>query len=250
MISKVLTVGTAFLFLLLSDFAPAAPNILGKWEHLADYAGVGINGGPRVGNYRHLPVNRAARSRAETWSPGNQLQPERQCFPHSAVWVPFGPTPMHIYEEGDNRIMIRMTYNEVLRTIWMDGRAHPSKHALHTWNGFSTGEWIGETLRVTTTHTKEGFLRRNGVPNSDKAIVTEYLSLIEGFLVDVVVVTDPVYLTQPLIRTQEYSRLRDDVEVEPYTCESKWPLELGEPHHFTRHYLPGTNPFLQPNLAR
>jgi hypothetical protein len=99
---------------------------------------------------------------------------------------------MEIYEEGGDRIMIRMQSNEVLRTIWMDGRAHPPEHALHTWNGFSTGEWIGDTLNITTTHIKEGFLRRNGVPNSDKAVVTEYVTLVEDFLVDVVVVRDPV----------------------------------------------------------
>ena len=232
------------MLLLLSNLAPAAPNILGKWDHLGDYGGVGINGGPRVGNYTHLPLTREARVRAESWNPANQLQPQRQCFPHSAVWVPFGPTPMHIYEEGGNRIMIRMQSNEVLRTIWMDGRAHPSEHALHTWNGFSTGEWIGDTLKITTTHIKEGFLRRNGVPNSDKAVVTEYVTLVEDFLVDVVVVRDPVYLRRPLVRTQEHRRLPDEVEIEPYQCESKWPLELGEPHHFTRHYLPGQNPFL------
>ena len=240
--------GAAFLLLLFTNPASAAPDILGKWQHLGDYAGVGINGGPTVGNYLNLPLTKAARARAESWDPSNQLQPQRQCFPHSAVWVPFGPTPLHSYEEGGNRIMIHMQSNEVLRTIWMDGRAHPSKHALHTWTGFSTGEWIGETLKITTTHIKEGFLRRNGVPNSEQAVVTEYLTLVEDFLIDVVVVRDPVYLTQPLVRTQEYRRLPDDVELEPYTCEAIWPLELGEPHHFTRHYLPGENPFLQPNL--
>ena len=229
--------GTAFMFLLLSNFAPAAPNILGKWEHLGDY------GPMRIGDYTHLPLTRDARARAESWNPANQLQPERQCFPHSAVWVPFGPTPMHIYEE-DNRIMIRMQSNEVLRTIWMDGRAHPSDHALHTWNGFSTGEWIGDTLKITTTHIKEGLFRFNGVPNSEKALVTEYVTPVEDFLVDVIVVRDPVYLAQPLMRTQDYGRLPDALEFEPYQCESKWPLELGEPHHFTRHYLPGQNPFL------
>ena len=37
-------------------------------------------------------------------------------------------------------------------TIWMDGRPHPQENALHTWSGFSTGQWDGDTLVVTTTH--------------------------------------------------------------------------------------------------
>ena len=37
------------------------------------------------------------------------------------------------------------------RTIYMDGRPHPSEYAPHTWQGFSTGEWEGDMLKVTTT---------------------------------------------------------------------------------------------------
>ena len=36
------------------------------------------------------------------------------------------------------------------RTIYMDGRPHPSENAPHTWQGFSTGEWEGDMLKVTT----------------------------------------------------------------------------------------------------
>ena len=44
---------------------------------------------------------------------------------------------------------INMQEQEV--TIWMDGRPHPPANALHTWSGFSTGEWDGDELVVTTT---------------------------------------------------------------------------------------------------
>ena len=47
-------------------------------------------------------------------------------------------------------------------TIWMDGRPHPPQNALHTWSGFSTGEWDGDVLVVTTTHLKEAYIRRIG----------------------------------------------------------------------------------------
>ena len=44
----------------------------------------------------------------------------------------------------------------------MDGRPHPPDNALHTWSGFSTGEWDGDVLVVTTTHLKEAYMRRSG----------------------------------------------------------------------------------------
>ena len=39
---------------------------------------------------------------------------------------------------------------------------HPPANALHTWSGFSTGEWEGDVLVVTTTHVKEAYVRRTG----------------------------------------------------------------------------------------
>src|SRR5207249_12132449 len=56
-------------------------------------------------------------------------------------------------------------------TIWMDGRPHPPANALHTWSGFSTGEWDGDDLVVTTTHLKETYIRRSGLMHSDQATV-------------------------------------------------------------------------------
>ena len=55
----------------------------------------------------------------------------------------------------------------------MDGRPHPSAYAEHTWMGFSTGRWEGDTLVVTTTHIKQMWHRRNGLPQSDRVTLTE-----------------------------------------------------------------------------
>ena len=56
-------------------------------------------------------------------------------------------------------------------TIWMDGRPHPPANALHTWSGFTTGEWEGDVLVTTTTHLKETYIRRSGLMRSDRSIV-------------------------------------------------------------------------------
>ena len=60
------------------------------------------------------------------------------------------------------------------RTIWMDGRPHPPDYAPHTFMGFSTGEWNGDILTITTTHIKAGLFRRSGVPESDRTTVVEH----------------------------------------------------------------------------
>ena len=96
------------------------------------------------------------------------------------------------------------------------GRAPaPSPNAAHTWAGFSTGEWIGDTLRVRVTHLKEEYLRRNGVFHSDQIEVTQYLIRRGNYLTFVVVAYDPVYLTEPLIRSTEY-QLAVNQQLPPY----------------------------------
>ncbi len=55
------------------------------------------------------------------------------------------------------------------RVIWMDGRPHPPAWAPHSFRGFSTGKFVGNALVVETTHMKQGWLRRNGTPESDQA---------------------------------------------------------------------------------
>ena len=129
------------------------------------------------------------------------------------------------------------------RTIWMDGRPHPTDHAAHSWQGFSTGRWEGDMLVVATTHLKEGWIRRNGIPSSERRALTEYWIRQDGYLTLVSVIDDPVYLTEPMIRTSNWtlnngysfsggSECAPRVEVAQRTGGN------------VAHRLPGENPYL------
>ena len=80
----------------------------------------------------------------------------------------------------------------------MDGRPHPPEYAAHTWQGFSTGKWEGDMLTVTTTHLKIGWIRRNGIPRSDKAVLTEHWIRHDNNLTLVSIINDPVYSDRAL----------------------------------------------------
>ena len=127
------------------------------------------------------------------------------------------------------------------RTIWMDGRPHPPEFAEHTSMGFSTGEWVGNTLKVTTTHLKEGWLRRNGVARSDAATVTEHFIRHGNHLTWSVFVQDPKYLEEPFFRNRDYT-YAETGSIGAYPCESVVEVMLPEEGYFP-HYLPGENPF-------
>ena len=79
--------------------------------------------------------------------------------------------------------------------IWMDGRPHPPANALHTWSGFSTGEWDGDVLVVTTTHLKEAYMRRTGVMRSDQATVRTRWRRMGNYLQATSILYDPVHMT-------------------------------------------------------
>src|SRR5690554_1654742 len=135
---------------------------------------------PHLGEYVGIPLSQEAIRRAEIWDASIQSLPEWQCRPHSGAYIKRGPSNLRIWKEVDpasRQIVAFQT--EWLRStntpIYMDGRPRPPEHAAHTWGGFSLGEFQGDRLKVRTTHLKEDYYRRNGVPQSDQAKLTEYL---------------------------------------------------------------------------
>jgi len=104
-------------------------------------------------------------------------------------------------------------------TIWMDGRPHPRAWAPHSFAGFSTGRFVGNALVISTTHLKQGWLRRNGSPESDQATVTEFIVRHGDHLTDTTVVTDPVFLSEPEIRSNDYVRQPGDHHTWLYACD-------------------------------
>ena len=84
-----------------------------------------------------------------------------------------GPSQVRIWKEIDPiSRQITAYHAEWLRSVdnpyYMDGRARPPALAPHTWGGFSTAEFVGDMLKISTTHLKEDYYRRNGVPSSDR----------------------------------------------------------------------------------
>jgi hypothetical protein len=202
--------------------------------------------GPELGDYLGIPISDAARLRAETWDASIQTLPEWQCRPHSADYIWRGPSNLRISKEVDPVSRETTAFHaewlrSVDRTVYLDGRSHPPPDALHTWAGFSTARWIGDILEVTVTHLKEGYLRRNGLPRSDKATVKEYWMRNGDFLTVAAIVHDPVYLTEPFIRTTDYE-LNVRQQIPPYPCNVI--QEVDREKGTVPHLLPGTNPFM------
>ena len=204
--------------------------------------------GPEIGDYLGLPINDAARLRGDSWDASLLTLPEHQCKPHPSDYAWRGPANIRIWKEVDRESQQLIAFHTHIswqapeRTIWMDGRAHPPDYAAHTWQGFSTGKWEGDVLTVTTDHLKIGWIRRNGIPRSDRATVTEHFIRHGDFLTDAVIISDPVYLTEPFIRTTDWQS-DPRQQIAPYPCEAV--VEIDRPMGVVPHHLPGTNTFLK-----
>jgi hypothetical protein len=199
-----------------------------------------------LGDWVGIPMNDAARARSTAWDASIQSLPEWQCRPHGTAYINRGPSQLRISKEVDPVSRETTAWHlewlrSVDRPIYMDGRDHPSPLAAHTWSGFSTGEWIGNMLKVRTTHLKEEYLKRNGVFHSDEVEVTSYLIRRGNFLTYITIAYDPVYLTEPLIRSNEY-QLALGQQIPPYPCTVV--NEVDRPKGTVPHYLPGTNPWI------
>jgi cyclase len=221
----------------------------GEWTPLRHEDANERGPGPDLGDYAGLPINDSARAFAESWSASRLTLPEHQCRVHISPYIYHGPLHLRIWEEKDPNtqqvIAIKnyiSTYEQT-RTIWMDGRPQPPDYAPHTFMGFSTGKWEGDGLTVYTTHIKQGWTRRNGLPESDQATMTEHFLRHGNLMTHVAIIYDPVYLSQPLIRTDTFQL--DDKQLGGWL----WPCESVE-EILSRHqgdvpnYLPGQNPFL------
>jgi hypothetical protein len=228
--------------------AAAQLNLMGYWSPVYHEDNEERIPGPEIGDYAGLPINDAARLRAESWEAALLTLPEHQCKPHPSTYGFRGVGTLRIWEERDPAsqalvaIHTHIEWQEQHRTIWMDGREHPPEFAPHSWQGFSTGRYERGVLVVETTHLKAGWMRRNGLPLSDRATMVDRFHRYGDLLSHVMIIEDPVYLTEPLVKTNLF-------QLSPTGTMTPSPSEVvnedaREPGAVP-HYLPGANPYLR-----
>jgi hypothetical protein len=241
------------VFVLAAGLALATPafaqvSLVGEWSPRYHEDQPDRIPGPELGDYTGLPLTEGARLAADSWDASRLTLREHQCKVHNGPYILHGPIQFRFSEERDLRTQQLVALHEYLntyeqeRTIWMDGRAHPPEWAPHTWQGFSTGKWEGDILTVYTTHIKQEWVRRNGVPNSEKSTTVEHFIRHGNIMSHLIVWTDPVYLSEPLIRSEEF------VLQERTAGNWLWPCEyvdeiVDRPHSAVPSYLPGKSPF-------
>jgi hypothetical protein len=239
------------LGLILAGAAPAFAQVdfTGVWNSNTNAEdGPERAAGPSLVEFLGLPINDQARQWGLAYRSGRLALTEHQCQVHVVHYIHRGPFGARVWEERDPVTHELIAIHEAINTyqqhrvIWMDGRPHPGPNAPHTWMGFSTGVWEGNMLTITTTHIKQGWYRRGNIPASDEATTIEHWVRNGNVWTHIEVTEDPVYLTEPLIKSEDFT-LSPTTNFNPFwECEyvNEGEKEPGE----VPSYLPGENPWV------
>lgn len=192
---------------------------------------------PPKGDYASVPLNPAGRRAADGWDAAKDAAAGEACKAYGAAGLMRIPGRLHITWDGEAALKVETdagTQTRELRFGPSSGSAAPSLqgNSVATWEGLPPAGRGGVaqtprgSLKVVTTNLKPGYLRKNGVPYSDKAVVTEYYDVVtepDGvqWLILQTTVEDPTYLTQPFITSTHFRKQADRAGWSPSPCSAE-----------------------------
>jgi hypothetical protein len=185
---------------------------------------------PRKGEYTRIPLTAAARKVADTWDPARDEAAGEQCKGYTAAGITRMPGRMRISWQDDATMKMELEAGSQTRLFHFRPGQPPAEPS---WQGYSAADWqytrqpprTGE-LRVVTTRIRPGYLRKNGVPLSANATVTEYYHRFtapngDAWLTVVTQVADPGNLQQPYVQSSHFKKLPDGAPFKPEPCSAR-----------------------------
>lgn len=207
---------------------------------------------PPRGDYRGVPMTAEARKVADAWDPAKDEAAGEQCRSYGAPAIMSVPGRLRIGWQ-DDRVLTVETDAGMQTRLLRFGDPPPSRGTARTWQGDSVAEWqfsranvplvlrpatrpgadeppAGSrtgSLRVVTTNLRPGYLRKNGIPYSANAVLTEYWDLFtrangEQWLTITSQVVDPQYLNQPRQIAIPFKKEPDGAKWDPTPCSARW----------------------------
>ncbi|MGA2719534.1 MAG: hypothetical protein ABSF78_11275 [Candidatus Acidiferrales bacterium] len=211
---------------------------------------------PAKGDYASIPLNAEGKKVADSWDLAKDEAEGNQCRPYGAAALMRLPTRLHVTWKDDNTLQIDTDAGTQSRLLhfdgpkWKGGEPTLQGDSFAAWEKQSIGNGYGPrsggpvpgkggTLHVVTMHMRPGYYRKNGVPYSQDAILTEYFNRVdmgtgagpgdgngEGnqtYLIVLTVVHDPKYLREDFITSEQFLREPDGAKWHPTPCTTEKP---------------------------
>jgi hypothetical protein len=221
---------------------------------------------PPKGDAQSVPINAEGKRVTDAWDLAKDDAAGNQCKAFGVGGIMRQPGRLHITWQDDSTLKIDTDAGTQTRLLNFDRGQQPPTQK--TWQGFSIAEWQGPqrgrgagppptpisptvpggggsglrggppptgaitdggSLKVTTTHFREGYLRKNGVPYSEGASITEYFDRLPAspngdvWLLVLTIVDDPTYLTQPFYTSTHFKLERDGSKWNATPCRTEPP---------------------------
>jgi hypothetical protein len=188
---------------------------------------------PKKGVFDSLTLNAEGRKLGESWDPARDEAAGEQCRAYTAANVMRIPGRLRIAWQDDSTLKIDTdagTQTRLLKFSTAPASGPPS------WQGHSIAQWQYASsprgaprrgnLKVVTTNLRAGYVRKNGAPHSEKAVVTEYFDVNtapngDQWITVTTKVEDPVYFTRPYITTTDFKKLPDAAGWNPTPCSAR-----------------------------
>jgi hypothetical protein len=200
---------------------------------------------PPKGDYSSVPLTAEARKVADAWDPVRDAAAGEACRAYGAAAIMRVPGRIRISWENDTTLRVDTeagTQTRFFRFIpsGVEGFAPSATTQVpagaRPWQGRSAAQWqiagarrgapaAGGSLRVVTTGMRPGYLRKNGVPYSANAVVTEYYNRTnepngDSWLIVTTIVEDPMYLTARFVTSSHFKKALDGSIWNPTPCEA------------------------------
>jgi hypothetical protein len=221
---------------------------------------------PPKGDAQSVPINGEGKRVTDAWDLAKDDAAGLQCKAFGVGGIMRQPGRLHITWQDDSTLKVETDAGTQTRLLNFDRAKQPDTQK--TWQGFSMAQWEGPqrgrgpgpaptpfsptvpggggsglrggpplasaisdggTLKVTTTAFREGYLRKNGVPYSETASITEYFDRLPAspngdvWLLVMTVIEDPKYLTQPFYTSTHFKLERDGSKWNPTPCHTDAP---------------------------
>ena len=208
---------------------------------------------PAKGDVQGIPVTPEARKVADAWDPAKDEAAGEECKSYGAPALMSVPGRLRITWQDDNTLKVETDAGMQTRLLTFgDPNAKAAASAPRTWQGVSVAQWLmpranvplqlrpaersadappvrpgGGSLRVVTTNLRAGYLRKNGVPYSENAVMTEHWDLYkrpngEQWLTITTQVDDPRYLNQARLTAPLFKKEPDGSKWDPTPCSARW----------------------------
>lgn len=204
---------------------------------------------PKKGDFASVPLTAEGRKVGDAWDPAKDEAAGEQCKSYGAPAIMRVPGRIHIDWQDDMTLKIETDAGTQTRLFHFGPGQPPSGPG--TLQGYSLATWDappppqnaaaqnnvagaiaadaqarGGSLKVVTNHLKAGYLRKNGVPYSENALLTEYYTRTtepngDSWLIVTTIVEDPQYLNLPFLTSTHFKKQKDASGWMPSACTAR-----------------------------